>query len=344
MKSIALIVDIKGWAFDLAANIVKKSLEDKFKVDIFYSNIEPLNEDLMKIIEVVKDYDIIHFFWRKTLLPICNKEFQEKLKTNNINLQNLKQKISTGIYDHLYTHSEEFYDILNNFCKKYVTSSKKLYEIYRKNENVKDPWGILGDTFDETIFYPQDLERLHMSSDSPLVLGWVGNSTWNNNLKDKYGNEIDFKGFHTILLPVVEELIKEGYNIETYYADKNTNYIPNHKMCDYYKKIDVYIGVSIEEGTPKPLLEAMGCGVPVIITDVGVTKEYMGKKQKEFILREREIGKSDKLVKEELKNKILKLYKNRDLLIELSNENYEASKNFNSTAYKDKYIEYFSNF
>lgn len=166
----------------------------------------------------------------------------------------------------------------------------------------------------------------------------------NNTLKDEYGNEIDFKGFHTILLPVVEELIKEGYNIETYYVDKNINYIQNNQMCDYYKKIDVYIGVSIEEGTPKPLLEAMGCGVPVIITDVGVTKEYMGKKQKEFILREREIGKSDKLVKEELKNKILKLYKNRDLLIELSNENYEASKNFNSTAYKDKYIEYFSNF
>lgn len=344
MRSIALIVDIKDWAFDLAANLIKKSLEDKFKVDIFYSKLEPFNEDLMKIIEEVKDYDIIHFFWRKTLLPICNKEFQQKLKRNNINLQDLKQKLSTGVYDHLYTHNEEFYNIFNNFCKKYVTSSKKLYEIYKENENIKNPWGILGDTFDETIFYPQNLERLNKPYNSPLILGWVGNSMWNNTLKDENGNEIDFKGFHTILLPVVEELKNEGYNIETYYADKNTNYISNDKMCDYYKKIDVYIGVSIEEGTPKPLLEAMGCGVPVIITDVGVAKEYMGKKQREFIIKERKIGRSDKKVKEELKDKILKLYNNRNLLIELSNENYQASKNFNSTAYRSKYIEYFLNF
>lgn len=344
MKSIALIVDIKGWAFDLAANLIKKELESLFNIDIFYSKSEEFNEDLYKIIEKVKDYDIIHFFWRKTLLPLCDTEFQHKLEENQIEIEELKNKISTGVYDHLFIGDPTYDGIFNDVCKKYVASSQKLYEIYCQNENIKNPWGILGDTFDEDVFYPQNLERLEKESSEPLVIGWVGNSEWNNKLKDENGNEIDFKGFHTVLKPVVEELKKEGYHIETYYADKNTNYIPNDKMCDYYNKLNVYICVSITEGTPKPLLEAMGCGVPVITTDVGVAREYLGPKQSHFIIGERQIGQEEGEIRKELKNKLLELYHNRKMQLELSKENYESSKSFNSKAYGNKYKEYFMTF
>ena len=88
----------------------------------------------------------------------------------------------------------------------------------------------------------------------------------------------------------------------------------------------------------------MGCGVPIITTDVGVAKEYMKHEQKKFILKERHISKSDKKIKKQLKKKILKIYNNRDILMKLSKENYEASKSFNSNIYKDKYIKYFLNF
>jgi len=121
------------------------------------------------------------------------------------------------------------------------------------------------------------------------------------------GKQIDFKGLHTVLMPVIEELQKEGYQIETYYADKNTNFIPNDKMPEYYHKLNVYICASITEGTPKPLLEAMGCGVPVITTDVGIAREYMGPKQSQFIIGERQIGKSDDEIRKELKKKIIEL-------------------------------------
>ena len=155
---------------------------------------------------------------------------------------------------------------------------------------------------------------------------------------------IDFKGFHTVLTPVIQELKDEGYNIETYYADKNTNFIPNDKMCDYYSKIDVYICVSITEGTPRPLIEAMGCGVPIITTDIGVAKEYLGIKQKEYIISERKIGESDYKVKKELKQKIVQLYNNREELEELSKENYLMSKEINNSCYKEKYKKYFLEF
>lgn len=279
MKTIALIADIKGWAFDLAAHMIKQELEEEFKIDIFYSKSEEFGEDLWKIIEKVKDYDIIHFFWRKTLLQFCDLEFQNKLEEHKIEKDKLKQKISTGIYDHLFINDPIYDKIFNEISKKYVTSSQKLYEIYCENDRIKNPWGILGDTFDEKLFYPQKQERWKETAASSFVVGWVGNSAWNHKLRDENGNQIDFKGFHTILMPVIEELQKEGYQIETYYADKNTNFIPNDKMPEYYHKLNVYVCVSITEGTPKPLLEAMGCGVPVITTDVGIAKEYMGPKQ-----------------------------------------------------------------
>lgn len=341
MRTIALVVDIKGWAFDFAAHIIKQELQNDFKIDIFYSKSEEFNEDLRKILVKVKDYDIIHFFWRKTLLPLCDKQFQKQLVENGIKINLLKQKLSTGIYDHLFIGDSSYDEIFNDICKKYVTSSQKLYEIYCQNEKIKNPWGILGDTFDEKLFYP---ERKKETNITPFVLGWVGNSSWNHKLKDENGKEIDFKGFHTVLKPVVEELQKEGYKIETYYADKNTNYIPNDEMPEYYHKITVYICVSITEGTPKPLLEAMGSGIPIITTDVGVAKEYLGPKQQRFIIGERKMGQEDNEIRKELKNKIIELYENQDMLFELSQENYENSKKFNSKEYGKKYREYFSTF
>lgn len=343
MKSIALIVDVKNWAFDIQAQLIKKSLKDVFKIDIFYSKSETYNDDVVKIIEDVKDYDIIHFFWRKTLLQICDTEIQRKLEEKHIDIEELKTKLSTGIYDHLFIRDDTYNRLYNEYCKRYVTSSKKLFDIYKENSKIKEPFMILGDTFDEKLFFPKNTNRFKRNEDT-LVIGWVGNSSWNNKLLDENKNAIDFKGFHTVLKPVIKELKSEGYNIETYYADKNLNFIPNNEMCNYYSKIDLYVCVSITEGTPRPLIEAMGCGVPIITTDIGVAKEYFGEKQKKYIIPERHIGKSDNEIKKELKQKIIHLYKNRRELEELSQENYEISKIINNSYYKEKYKKYFLEF
>ena len=343
MKSIALIVDVKNWAFDIQAKLIKESLKDVFRIDIFYSKNKIYNDDVIKILEDVKDYDIIHFFWRKTLLPICDREIQEKLEEKHIYIEELKKKLSTGIYDHLFIGDDEYNELYNKYCKKYVTSSKKLFNIYKNNSKIKDPYTILGDTFDEKLFFPKDINRFKVNEEK-LVIGWVGNSSWNNKLLDENKNPIDFKGFHTVLKPVIEDLKNEGYNIETYYADKNMNFIPNDEMCNYYSKIDLYVCVSITEGTPRPLIEAMGCGLPIITTDIGVAKEYFGEKQKNYIISERHIGKSDSQIKKQLKQKIIYLYKNRRELEELSKENYEISNKINNTYYKEKYKKYFIEF
>lgn len=346
MKKIALVADVKDWAFDIAAHIIKDNLSDKYKIDIFYSKSEIFNKDLFKILEQLKDYDMIHFFWRAILLDFENKEFISKVteKYGNYNeyVKNITKKISTGVYDHLYENDIEFNKTFTKYCNKYVVSSKKLFDIYSSMKDVKKPELILGDSFEKEKFYPTNMERFNIEN-KDLVIGWVGNSSWNEKQKDKNGNAIDFKGFHTILKPVIDNLQKEGYNIKLYCADKTVNQIPNDEMCIYYSNIHIYTCVSEKEGTPKPLLEAMGCGVPVITTDVGVANDALGNMQKQFILGERIIGSNDELIRRNLKEKIIYLYNNRELLKKLSKENIEKSKIYEIENMKKKYNYYFEN-
>ena len=40
MKKIALVADVKDWAFDIAAQIIKRALSDKYQIDIYYTKAE----------------------------------------------------------------------------------------------------------------------------------------------------------------------------------------------------------------------------------------------------------------------------------------------------------------
>lgn len=91
-------------------------------------------------------------------------------------------------------------------------------------------------------------------------------------------------------------------------------------------------------------MEAMGCGIPIITTDVGVARQYLGNIQKKYIIGCRENEKKDEEIKIRLKDRILKLYNNRNLLTVLSKENYENSKKINFLAYKEKYCDFFKRF
>ena len=96
-------------------------------------------------------------------------------------------------------------------------------------------------------------------------------------------------------------------------------------MPDYYNSIDVYVCASKNEGTPNPVLESMASGVPIISTNVGIVRDAFGKKQKEYILKERS--------KEELKEKLIDLINNKEKLQDLSNENL---KQIQTWTWKDK--------
>lgn len=57
----------------------------------------------------------------------------------------------------------------------------------------------------------------------------------------------------------------------------------------------------------------MASGVPIVSTDVGIVRDALGEKQKEFILKER--------TKEDLKAKLVELLEHKEKFKELSEEN-----------------------
>lgn len=320
MKKIALIIDIEDWAFANIARNIKVKLENKYVIEIF--PIMNYENNLINVLNACKDFDIIHFFWRGVLLDFNSDSYQYQLTQKNIDISDFNKKylenkiITTCVQDHLFidNETENTKKIFNTF-ENYYVSSKKLFNIYTNLEIDNKPSTIIHDGVDLGKFYLKDKTKFEFENvkDRKIVIGWVGNSAW-------HSNEEDFKGYNTIIKPVVEELIKEGYPIELKVADKQEKIIPHDEMPDYYSNIDILLCASKVEGTPCPVIEAMACGNIVISTDVGVVPEAFGKMQKKLILKKRE--------KNELRNKILYLLENRELLKELSDENQIRIKNW----------------
>ena len=323
MKKICLVADMPNWAFDKIAHKIKKELAFKYCIEIDYFNVYTSEENLYDFIERHEDCDLIHFFWRKSLLMIESEEFKQKVAEKGMNIElyieQKRNKLSSGVYDFLYLKEEDidiYKKIFNNYIKQYYVSSKKLYNVYSKIEKYKKPLMIVHDICEPTNYKPINIERLNVPNieHRELVIGWVGNSV-------RKVDEIDLKGLHTIIIPVLKELKEEGYNIKEWYADRNEKWRTTEEMLEYYSQIDVCLCTSIHEGTPLPVLEAMYCGVPIIATDVGIVREAFGEKQKEFIIGDRENGKNDENIKKKLKQKIVYLYNNRNMFKVLSEEN-----------------------
>ena len=236
------------------------------------------------------------------------------------------KNIVTGVYDHLYLQSErERTDFILDNIKAYTVCSEKLKQLYMEYPNSKKPMMVISDGVDLELFNMKKKDKYSNIENKTIIIGWTGNSKFTDDTDD------DLKGLNKIIKPAIKEVIEEGYNIELKIADRNIKMIPHEQMPNYYNDIDIYVCASRTEGHPDPVLEAMACGVPVISTDVGIVPEVFGQKQKKFII---------KRTKEELKDRIIELIKNKQKLKELSEENLTRIKEWSW----DKKAEQFKNF
>lgn len=316
-KKIALVVDADNWAFANIAKNVKKNLLENYDFKII--PIVNLDNNLPRVYISAQDCDLIHFFWRGNIIGDEDANFKAIVEDLGYSLNDFKKiymnkPITTAVYDHLFLEKDE--DLTKKIfskCKKYYVSSNILKNIYNKLDLKYHTDLVITDGVDLEKFYPKNLERFENISERNIKIGWVGNSAWANDIED-------FKGVNTILKPVIKELQDEGYPIEEYFADRQVRMIPHDQMIDYYSMIDVLICTSKCEGTPNPVLEAMACGIPVISTKVGIVPEVFGKKQSEFILKER--------TKECLKENIKRLIADTSNFKKLSEENIKNIKNW----------------
>lgn len=95
-----------------------------------------------------------------------------------------------------------------------------------------------------------------------------------------YGSNKVWKGTKTI-----EKAVKLLYCSMAQYEGKG---IPQASMAEIYSKAKVFVSGSYYEGWNHPALEAMACGVPVVMTDDGGSSDYAVNNQNALIVSPRD--------------------------------------------------------
>lgn len=329
---IALVSDVRNWAFHNIAVSIQKYLGDSYDFEIFF-----LNEYFPDLSTVAKDlftasYDLIHFMTRQGVPLLFNHLLRKK---DGVTDEILTGFINTPFTFSLYSHcqlSPTDLDHLrldfNYLAKGYTVSSVRLYNVYNGLNNITPPTMVIEDGVDLSLFYPVNLDRLKETNRS-TVIGWAGNSKWGFHV-----DGLDHKGLHSLIKPAINSLQREGLAVSGCFSDSNEGYTPHHEMVNYFNRLDIYVCASDMEGTPNPVLEAMACGLPIVSTDVGIIPELFGPLQQEFIVQERSVS--------AIRGKLRLLVTDPDLRQALSKENLERISEWTRQAESQKWQQFFA--
>ena len=334
-KKVALVIDAPDWAYDHIADQIIWYCSDEFDIVKYYTaDID----NLANLFVAMEDCDVIHFFWRAVINWYYDSYAQDRMKVWGFTNPQFREKyishklITTSVYDHLYLKEGELevtkklFASPDSIVDAYSVSSLRLKNIYDRLPGLRlRPAAMTPDGVDLGRFKPVNLERLKDVGKRTIRFGWVENSNW------KWA-DVDLKGVHTIIRPAIEELRKEGYDVELVTSDRNQKMIPHYLMPKFYEQVDCYVCASLHEGTPNPVLESMACGLPVISTDVGLIPELFGKKQKAFILKER--------TKEEMIRVMKQLIDHPEMFSELSEENLKSIQAWDWSVQARKYLSF----
>jgi glycosyltransferase involved in cell wall biosynthesis len=153
----------------------------------------------------------------------------------------------------------------------------------KRDRIVTFPWGI-------------DLEKFTPSGDraaNPIRqrLGWGGNTfvlLSTRGWSPIYGVEDLARAFVDLvhqypqmrllmlgngpLAPAIHQIFRQGQVLEAVHFPGQ---VSQDKLPDYYRAADVYISTSHSDGTSISLLEALGCGIPVILANIPGNREWV---------------------------------------------------------------------
>ncbi len=214
---------------------------------------------------------------------------------------------------------------LFNFAKFIIVNSDYTKNEFVKNLNIEEnKLYTVYPLLKEEIFYPTEnkIKTNYGLNDDDIVLLNVASDTSPN------------KNVETVIkllkkLPENYKLIRVGKNTSTLKLIKELGLekrillyenLKEKELAEVYRNSDIFIYPSIYEGFGLPVLEAMGSGLPVIISNRASLPEVAG--QASLIFNPFDIN--------GMKDTIIKLTKNNDMYELFKNKSIKRSKDFSS--------------
>lgn len=246
-KKVLILPDRPDWALDKNARDLVKYNKSDLELDVCYFN--DFENDWENY---YKQYDLIFPMYIGSFFALLKKRIPT-------------QKVITGIRS--YHRWDKKKTVPPGYNSK--PSRKTIRELKKAvllNTHCKKLWYVFA-PYLRIIHtkYTCDLEKYFPENkkvNGKLVVGWTGSLT-------NHGNK---RGFHDFIKPICDELP----NVELRTQTKEDNFVTDeNQMREFYNSLDLYICASRTEGTPRPVIEAAACGVPIISTDVGIVPELI---------------------------------------------------------------------
>ena len=243
---IGLLVDYKGWAWDINAHNIAKHLSQYYDFDIYYTSGGGGGRILFPGLDLVLCFRIDETQRRggyvrripahKRLASISS--FTNKVAKRILSDNKEGAKFLRNSYAGVGAVSRELAD----FIKPY---HRRVYYI---------PRGVETDHF----------LQAPRPNGKKLVVGWVGTRDRANKVYPAFELAKKHLGDKFIWSPRTESRGNPG-------SPKLTH----EDMATYYSKLDVLVHTACHDGTPNPIFEAASSGVCIVSTPVGSAQEFM---------------------------------------------------------------------
>ncbi|HBE89913.1 MAG: hypothetical protein A3E37_03275 [Candidatus Andersenbacteria bacterium RIFCSPHIGHO2_12_FULL_46_9] len=171
------------------------------------------------------------------------------------------------------------------------------------------------------------------------------------------GRLIPRKGFERVIrsLPEVQKKVHEAFEVEVVGSGehrkklddvaqalgvaeqiKYVGTVPYDELEKSYQQADIFVLTSLSEGMPSVILEAMGCGLPVVASDVGGNNELVSDGWNGYLIRGDDSSK--------LANDLVQLIDDENLRSEMGQRSREMAKQYNwaeiMRQYNELYLKY----
>ena len=268
-KKILLLVDNRGWAYETKAN----ALIDNYKGDRFEFEIIAYKDSPEQISTAFarNDYYVCFGFQN---FPKCEKKHGAKREKALVSVA------SHASWDNGQTQPDNqvlpdkrVIQNLSSF-KSVSVVSRRLQKLFKKQNlfTYYTPNGV------PTNQFTPDFSFQHSKK---LVIGYAGRDR-----DQKKGNKSFIIPAANVLQNSVDlKLAICDFILERRTGTRGDSYKDYEDMPDFYKRLDVYICASREEGSCRSVLEAMASGCAIISTDCGAINELINDGEGGFIVK-----------------------------------------------------------